>query len=136
MTGLVLLALCFGAVAGAVYRSAWMVRRRGPSAEFWFAQVPFEDGTGSKDRPVLVLGYDGSLVKALALTSQNQSTRSGYVKVDTSSWGYAGRRASWLRLDRVVTLPASAMRRRLGQAGPALWARVVARHALLLLRYR
>lgn len=133
MTPLLLFASCVIVVGTVIFRAAWNTKMTGPRGEYWFAEVPFEDGTGSKDRPVLVLGYRGGSVKVLTLTSQDQSARRGYVKVNTSDWATAGRHASWLRMDRVVTLDSGAMRRRAGYVGTSTWSRVVARHFLVLI---
>ena len=37
--------------------------------EFWVADLPFTDGSGSKKRPVLVLWLDGADVVAAVVTS-------------------------------------------------------------------
>ncbi len=89
LLGLVALAIVVGVVL-------WLRRRRGPTTgrpvtpvpaprpgwrdrpapgEIWWAEVPYQDGTGAKVRPCLVLttGAGGSTV--LKITSQDQSTR-------------------------------------------------------------
>ena len=37
--------------------------------EFWVADIPFTDASGSKKRPVLILWLDGSDVVAAAVTT-------------------------------------------------------------------
>ena len=87
------------------------------AGEIWFAQVPFEDGTGSKDRPVLVLSVTGRSVMAARLTSQDRSRRSDYLLVPDGIPGLS--RRSWVSV-RPVRLPRSALRRRTGDPGDAL----------------
>jgi mRNA-degrading endonuclease toxin of MazEF toxin-antitoxin module len=93
------------------------VRRRRPRAgEVWFAQVPFEDRPGSKDRPVLVLERDGRRFVVARFTSQDRGARSDHVRVPPGTPGLP--KASWLSL-RPTTLARSAFRRRTGTPGNA-----------------
>ena len=94
-------------------------RRRGrPRAgEIWFAQVPFEDGTGSKDRPVLLLSVTGRSCTVARLTSQDQAGRRDYLLVPDGVPGL--RRRSWVSV-HPVRLRRSALRRRTGDPGDAL----------------
>ncbi|MCC2319080.1 type II toxin-antitoxin system PemK/MazF family toxin [Cellulomonas chengniuliangii] len=102
-------------VLGALRRR---VRRPRPRpGEVWFAEVPFEDGSGSKDRPVLVLDAAGRTCTVAAFTSQDRSTRTDHVRLPAGVPGV--RRASWVR-SRPTTLRASALRRRVGEPGEAL----------------
>ncbi len=81
--------------------------------------VPYEeDPTRGKDRPVLVIGeHDGELL-ALALTSRDhdldaaQESRDGreWMDIGTGAWD-ARRRPSEVRLNRVLRLDATAVRR-------------------------
>ena len=82
----------------------------------WFAEVPFEDGSGSKDRPVLVLSASGRSCEVARFTSQNKSGRRDHVVVPYGVPGLP--KASWLNL-RPTSLPRSAFRRRTGQPGEA-----------------
>ncbi|WP_242448319.1 type II toxin-antitoxin system PemK/MazF family toxin [Cellulomonas sp. WB94] len=103
------------AFALAVIRAAWRRRKRRPRAgEIWFADVPFEDGTGSKDRPVLVLAVGGRTCTVARFTSQDRGGRRDYVRVPDGVPGL--RRASWVDL-RPVHLRRSALRRRAGDPG-------------------
>lgn len=98
-----------------VVRAAWHRRKRRPRAgEIWFADVPFEDGTGSKDRPVLVLAVSGRTCSVARFTSQDRGARRDHVRVPEGIPGL--RRASWVDL-RPVSLRRSAMRRRAGDPG-------------------
>ncbi|MET0789404.1 MAG: type II toxin-antitoxin system PemK/MazF family toxin [Cellulomonas sp.] len=112
----------------AVLALGWLLRprRRAPRpGEVWFAQVPFEDGSGSKDRPVLVLSvHDGSFEVA-RFTSQDRSARRDHVRVPDGIPGLP--KASWLNL-RPLTLHRRAFRRRTGDPGEAFvaWYRTAA----------
>jgi mRNA-degrading endonuclease toxin of MazEF toxin-antitoxin module len=82
---------------------------------YWYATVPFEDGDGAKERPVLVLRQDGSTARVLKVTSRSKEGRTNYRRVETSGWDRPGARdGSWVQTDRVVTIPLSSFRRRLG----------------------
>lgn len=119
-----------GALAALLALVALRVRRR-PSrrrpkrrrshrpqvGDVWFAEVPFEDGTGSKDRPVLVLQVRGRTCEVARFTSQDRSARRDHVRIPPGFGGLA--RASWIDL-RPRTLPLSALRRPTGHAGDAL----------------
>ncbi|MCL3861688.1 type II toxin-antitoxin system PemK/MazF family toxin [Actinotalea sp. K2] len=95
-------------------------RRRGPRpavGEIWFARVPYRDGTGRKDRPVLVLAVGGRRCTVASFTSQDQGVRGDHVRVPDGIPGLS--RTSWVST-RPVRLPRSAMRRRTGAPGEAL----------------
>lgn len=93
-------------------------RRPRPSpGEIWFADVPFEDGTGSKDRPVLVVAVRGRRLTVARFTSQDKSARRDHLRIPDGVPGLA--RASWVDT-RTVLLRRSALRRRSGSPGPAL----------------
>lgn len=94
--------------------------RRGPRpvpGEVWFAEVPFEDRPGSKDRPVLVLAVTGRTCSVAAFTSQDRSACRDHARVPDGVTGLA--KASWVRL-RTTTLRRSAFRRRVSSHGPAI----------------
>ncbi|WP_148234290.1 type II toxin-antitoxin system PemK/MazF family toxin [Cellulomonas flavigena] len=98
---------------------------RAPYAgEIWFADVPYEDGTGSKDRPVLVLRVRDRTCEVARFTSQDRGTRRDHVALPPGFPGLS--RASWIDL-RPRELPIAALRRRAGVPGPALvtWYRQV-----------
>ncbi|MDC7121040.1 type II toxin-antitoxin system PemK/MazF family toxin [Cellulomonas fimi] len=89
-----------------------------PGEVVW-AWVPYEDDPSrGKDRPVLVIGRDGATLLALTMTSKDHDrdaadeARWGRVWMDvgTGPWD-AQRRPSEVRLDRVIRLPRSAVRR-------------------------
>lgn len=89
-----------------------------PGEVVW-AWVPYEDDPSrGKDRPVLVIGRDGAALLALTMTSKDHDrdaadeARWGRVWMDvgTGPWD-SRRRPSEVRLDRVLRLERSAVRR-------------------------
>lgn len=70
-----------------------------------------EDASVGKDRPVAVVGrtQDRRLV-ALMLSSVDHGGDGGWVLIGTGPWDRQGR-ASWVRRDRLLAVPASAVRR-------------------------
>lgn len=101
-------------VLGAVIRRR---RTRPRAGQIWFARVPFEDGTGSKDRPVLVVAVAGRTCTVARLTSQDKGRRRDHRRVPEGIPGL--RRDSWVSLCPVC-LPRSAMRRLAGEPGEPL----------------
>ncbi|WP_082516333.1 type II toxin-antitoxin system PemK/MazF family toxin [Cellulomonas sp. Leaf395] len=87
--------------------------------EIVWAWVPFEDDPRQgKDRPVLVIGRDADDLLGLMLTSKDHSrdaaleARRGRVWMDIGSGAWdSRRRPSEVRLDRVLRLHPSAVRR-------------------------
>lgn len=63
--------------------------------EVAWAWVPFEDDpTQGKDRPVLVIGFDGPLLAAVPLSSKDHSQRrdaGDWVEVGRGGWDGSGR---------------------------------------------
>ena len=100
--------------------------------EIWWADVPFEDGTGSKDRPCLVVtaGSGGprrsARLQVHMITSRDKSGRPGFLPVERSGWG-RGAGTSWVRVDRRVTLDDRAFRRFAGPCPSRTWAEVSSR---------
>lgn len=86
---------------------------RADPGEIVWAWIPFEeDHTQGKDRPALIVGHDGKHLLALMLTSK-EHTRQGdarYLDLGAGAWDRQGR-PSEVRLDRVVRLDATAIRR-------------------------
>ena len=80
-----------------------------PGEVVW-AWVPFEeDPNRGKDRPVVVIGHLGDDFAAVALTSKNKG-RHDHVAVGTGSWD-PKRRDSWAKVDRLLRVDASDVRR-------------------------
>jgi len=89
-----------------------------PGEVVW-AWVPYEDDPDQgKDRPVLVLARQGTTLACLMLTSKDHDRdaedeeRHGrhWMDVGTGGWD-SQRRDSEVRLDRLLTLPESEVRR-------------------------
>jgi len=81
--------------------------------EIVWAWVPFEeDHSQGKDRPVLLVGRDGALLLGLMMTSKDHTRGHDprYVDVGTGAWDRQGRESE-VRLDRVLRLDPSAVRR-------------------------
>jgi mRNA interferase MazF len=80
--------------------------------EFWVADIPFTDASGSKKRPVLVLRLDGhDLVAAAVTTAEPRSM----LDIALSDWQTSGvRRASIVRLSRLDCLEQSLMVGKIG----------------------
>jgi hypothetical protein len=87
--------------------------------EIVWTWVPFEEADGrGKDRPVLVVGRDGSALLALMLSSKDHDldaadeARHGrhWVDVGTGPWDRQGR-PSEVRVDRVLRIDPSGVRR-------------------------
>ena len=82
-----------------------------PGEIVWTWVAYEEDPRRGKDRPVLVVGRDGTTVLGLLLSSQ--SARQGdpdWLALGPGSWD-AERRDSWVRLDRVLDVPEDGIRR-------------------------
>ncbi|MFD2841278.1 hypothetical protein ACFSYH_11965 [Populibacterium corticicola] len=89
--------------------------------EYWMADVPFRDGTGSKDRPCLVVGTDGEMYTVLYVTSRDRSDNSAFIAINSSSWrGSVASKQSWMQVgwfgreDPRITVHFAYFRRRLG----------------------
>jgi hypothetical protein len=89
-----------------------------PGEVVW-AWVPYEDDPDQgKDRPVLVLARQGTTLACLMLTSKDHDRdaedeeRHGRYWMDVGTGGWdSQRRDSEVRLDRLLTLPESEVRR-------------------------
>ncbi len=102
--------------------------------EIVWAWVPYDEGDGrGKDRPVLVIGRRGERLLGLMLSSQDHDrdaadeARFGRIWTDlgTGAWDERGR-PSEVRLDRLLELPADAVRREGAALDRARFDRVVA----------
>ncbi|WP_454049304.1 type II toxin-antitoxin system PemK/MazF family toxin [Cellulomonas sp. Marseille-Q8402] len=119
-------------VAGAVLLVLRLLGRAGlprpRPGEVWFAMVPFRDGTGAKDRPVVVLATRGRTCTVARLTSQDHGARPEYVRAPHVLPGL--RKQSWVDL-RPMRIHRKALRRRTGDAGRAwlVWYEERARRA-------
>ncbi|MGV9269663.1 type II toxin-antitoxin system PemK/MazF family toxin [Kitasatospora sp. NPDC003701] len=98
--------------------------RPGPAPqEIWWAEVPFEDGPGAKDRPCLVLRVSGRTATVAKITSKHHAERPGVLPLPPGSVGDRQGRTSWLETDELREVPLSAFRRRAGVVDRQIWAR-------------
>ncbi|MFF1544708.1 type II toxin-antitoxin system PemK/MazF family toxin [Streptomyces sp. NPDC058291] len=93
-------------------------------AEIWWADVPFEDGPGAKDRPCLVLVVRGDRVTVAKITSKYHDERPGVIALPPGAVGDAQGRPSYLETDELRQVRLGDFRRRVGVVDPALWDRV------------
>lgn len=107
--------------------------RPDPGEVVW-AWVPYEeDATRGKDRPVILLAQDGEVWLALPMTSKDHDRDAGqeagegrfWMDVGTGPWDTRGR-ASEVRLDRLLRLDSTSVRREGAALAPAVFAAVVA----------
>ncbi|WP_093875901.1 type II toxin-antitoxin system PemK/MazF family toxin [Streptomyces sp. TLI_105] len=94
------------------------------AAEIWWADVPFEDGPGSKDRPCLVLVVRGDSALVAKITSKYHDERPGVIALPPGSVGDAQGRPSFLETDELREVPVTDFRRRAGEADPVVWDQV------------
>jgi mRNA interferase MazF len=80
--------------------------------EFWVAEIRFTDGSGSKNRPVLVLWLDGVDVVVAAVSTAAARSRTD---VPLTDWRASGlRMASIVRLSRLDCLEQTLLIARIG----------------------
>lgn len=92
--------------------------------EIWWADVPYEDYSGHKVRPCLVLRGDGGYREVLKITSQDQSRRSDHVRIPTRTWDPRADHDSYLDLTGPVQVAVKEFDDRAGQLDPAVWRKV------------
>jgi len=85
--------------------------RADPGEIVWTWVVYEDDPTRGKDRPVLVVGRDRSILLGLVVSSRERHAADpNWVGIGCGDWDYEGR-ASWVRLDRVLDVPEESIRR-------------------------
>ncbi|MDR3658590.1 MAG: type II toxin-antitoxin system PemK/MazF family toxin [Mycobacterium sp.] len=85
--------------------------RADPGEIVWTWVVYEDDPTRGKDRPVLVVGRDRSILLGLMVSSQERhAADQNWVGIGSGNWDYEGRE-SWVRLDRVLDVPEESIRR-------------------------
>lgn len=89
--------------------------RRG---EIWWADVPFEDRPGSKDRPCLVLSVRGGTARVVKITSRFHGETAGVVPLPAGAVDDADHRQSYLETNELRRVPLSAFRRPAGALDP------------------
>jgi mRNA-degrading endonuclease toxin of MazEF toxin-antitoxin module len=112
-------------VAGGRGRAGGAMPSRG---QIWWADIPFEDTRGSKDRPCLVVRTGARHAQVLKITSVDQRDRPGYLPVPTATWDPDADHDSWLRLAPVIRLPYRRFRRPSGQCPQGVWRKVTQSH--------
>lgn len=102
-------------------------REPDPGEVVWTWVAYEEDASIGKDRPVAVVGraIDQRLV-ALMLSSQHHDGDRGWVGIGSGPWDRDGR-PSWVRVDRVLAVPADAVRRE-GAVLPRASYELIVRH--------
>lgn len=85
---------------------------RADPGEIVWTWVTFEDDPHQgKDRPVLVVGRDGGHLLGLMLSSQeSRDGQHNWLALGPGAWDKE-HRPSWIRLDRVLTVPEDGIRR-------------------------
>ncbi|MCU7826036.1 hypothetical protein [Kitasatospora sp. DSM 101779] len=106
--------------------------RRPVPGEMWWADVPFEESGGSKDRPVLVVRVLEGRLEVLRSTSQDRLGRSDHIRLPTGAWNPEAAHDSCLDL-RLRTLTADRLRRYAGPCPVGVW-RVVRGRTLPLVK--
>ncbi|MGO9929868.1 MAG: type II toxin-antitoxin system PemK/MazF family toxin [Mycobacterium sp.] len=85
--------------------------RADPGEIVWTWVAYEDDPTRGKDRPVLVVGRDRSVLLGLMVSSRERHvTDRDWVGIGSGIWDYEGRE-SWVRLDRVLDVPEEGIRR-------------------------
>jgi hypothetical protein len=103
--------------------------KTGPQpGEIWWAEVPYEDGSGSKVRPCLVLRSQRGGFAVLKITSQDQSHRGDHVEIPTRPWDPDADHNSFLDLTDPIPVAAAAFENRAGSLDPAMWRKVRTLH--------
>ncbi|MEV3992832.1 type II toxin-antitoxin system PemK/MazF family toxin [Streptomyces sp. NPDC049837] len=98
--------------------------RRPRPGEIWWADVPYEDGPGSKDRPCLVLAVRGDTALVAKITSRYRDERPGVIALHPDAVGDARGRPSFLETDELRDVPLWHFRRRASQVDPLVWDQV------------
>ncbi|MGP9020606.1 type II toxin-antitoxin system PemK/MazF family toxin [Streptomyces sp. BR1] len=100
-------------------------RERGPApGEIWWADVPYEDGPGSKDRPCLVLSVRGDRALVAKITSKFHEEQAGVIPLPPGTVGDAQGRPSFLETDELRDVAVWEFRRRVGVVDPVVWDQV------------
>ena len=96
-------------------RLSYLPRRNGradPGEVVWASVAFEEDPRQSKDRPVLVVGRKdrGTVYGLMLSTATHRAGQDGWLPLGSGSWDAQGR-TSFVRLDRVLELPVTGLRR-------------------------
>nr|WP_205863714.1 type II toxin-antitoxin system PemK/MazF family toxin [Planosporangium mesophilum] len=103
-------------------------RTRPQPGEIWWADVPYEDGSGHKVRPCLVLRTHRRQVDVLKITSQDRSARSDHLEIPTTAWDRKATHNSFLDLTDPFRLRDAAFSRKAGTIDDKTWRAVRRMH--------
>ncbi|MFJ4922165.1 type II toxin-antitoxin system PemK/MazF family toxin [Streptomyces sp. NPDC088725] len=92
--------------------------------EIWWANVPFEDTPGAKDRPCLVLSVRGGKVRVAKITTKQHDGRPGVIPLPADAVGDAQGRSSYLETNELRDVRLREFRRRVGPVDATLWAKL------------
>ncbi|WP_336322955.1 type II toxin-antitoxin system PemK/MazF family toxin [Streptomyces lavendofoliae] len=99
-------------------------KARPRAGEIWWADVPYEDGPGSKDRPCLVLAVRGDTALVAKITSRYRDERPGVIALRPDAVGDVRGRPSFLETDELRDVPLGRFRRRASRVDPLVWDKV------------
>jgi hypothetical protein len=89
--------------------------------------VPYEDDPShGKDRPVLVIGWDHDRLVAIQFTSKDHTDHPDNMEIGTGPWDSSGR-PSYVKLDRLLLVDPTAVRREGGALDKPRFDQVVRR---------
>jgi hypothetical protein len=89
--------------------------------------VPYEDDPSQgKDRPVLVIGWDHDRLVAIQFTSKDHTDHPDNMEIGTGPWDSSGR-PSYVKLDRLLLVDPTAVRREGGALDKPRFDQVVRR---------
>ena len=100
----------------------WLSRPQ--PGEIWWAEVPFEEGTGGRRRPCLVVRTYARQVDILKITSQNGTRGHHHIEIPTANWDQRTTRKSFLDLSDSYRVPDADFFRRAGIVDRRTWRRV------------
>jgi hypothetical protein len=107
--------------------TSWLSRPK--PGEIWWADIPFDDGQGSKDRPCLVVRTHAASVDVLYITSKSKvMAYRDFIEIPTASWDRKDQESSYLRLANPIRIGDRAFRRRAGRIDSPTWELVRSRH--------
>ncbi|GAA1613583.1 type II toxin-antitoxin system PemK/MazF family toxin [Catellatospora bangladeshensis] len=105
--------------------------KSGPQpGEIWWADVPYEDGTGSKVRPCVVLRFKRGAYEVLKITSQDQRHRTDHIEIPTTTWDADADHNSFLDLSDPITISTPAFSNRAGSLDTVVWRKVRTLHGV------
>jgi hypothetical protein len=97
----------------------WLSRPQ--PGEIWWADVPFEEGTGARRRPCLVVRTYAHQVDVMKITSQPGRD---HIEIPIANWDQRATRKSYLDLSDCYRVPEADFFRRAGNIDRKTWRRV------------